>query len=109
MSLDENLRKFSREIQPPNSFTELSRVTVLELVELLAAHTKFAISHFVIGGGHPAGKNTSTCLKTDADVTVYVPVSTRQVSKHLDLRLSAYPKFACCFRLVGAYPCGCHC
>ena len=109
MSLDENLRKFSREIQPPNSFTELSRVTVLELVELLAAHTKFTISHFVIGGGHPAGKNTSTCLKTDADVTVYVPVSTRQVSKHLDLRLSAYSKFACCFRLVGAYPCGCHC
>ena len=57
-----------------------SLVTLKAVLGLLARHSRFTISHFVIGGGLPAGKDTSTCLKADADVTLFVPLKTGQVS-----------------------------
>ena len=80
MSLNSELRRMCREIRPPDTFTEHCLVTVKSVLALLARRSRFTISHFVIGGGLPAGKDTSTCLKADADVTLFVPLKTCQVS-----------------------------
>lgn len=80
MSLNSELQRMCREIRPPDTFTEHCLVTVKAVLGLLARHSRFTISHFVIGGGLPAGKDTSTCLKADADVTLFVPLKTGQVS-----------------------------
>ena len=69
-----------REVRPPDAFTEHCLVTVKFVLALIARRSRFTISHFVIGGGLPEGKDTSTCLKADADVTLYVPLKTGQVS-----------------------------
>ena len=80
MSLNSELRRMCREVRPPDAFTEHCLVTVKSVLALLARRSRFTISHFVIGGGLPAGKDTSTCLKADADVTLFVPLKTGQVS-----------------------------
>ena len=80
MSLNSELRRMCREVRPPDAFTEHCLVTVKSVLALLARRSRFTISHFVIGGGLPEGKDTSTCLKADADVTLFVPLKTGQVS-----------------------------
>ena len=82
MSVNSELRRLSREVRPPEAFTEHCLVTVKSVLALLARSSRFTISHFVIGGGFPEGKDTSTCLKVDADVTLFVPIKTGQVSTY---------------------------
>ena len=48
-------------------------------MNLLGRHSKFPISSYIVGGGLEAGKNTSTCLKADVDVTVFVNWSLNDV------------------------------
>ena len=57
-------------------------------MNLLGRHSKFPISSYIIGGGLEAGENTSTCLKADVDVTVFVTWSLIDVRK-----FCAYIKF----------------
>ena len=57
-------------------------------MNLLGRHSKFPISSRIIGGGLEAGKNTSTCLRADVDVTVFVTWSLINVRK-----FCAYIKF----------------
>ena len=88
MSINCELRRLCVEIRPPDAFTDHCLATVKSVLALLARRSRFTISYFVIGGGLPAGKDTSTCLKADADVTVFVPLKTGQVSVSAN---SAYP------------------
>ena len=52
-----------------------------KIMNLLGRHSKFPISSYIIGGGLEAGENTSTCLKADVDVTVFVTWSLNDVRK----------------------------
>ena len=79
MDVNSELRRLCREVRPPESFTSHCLVTVRSVLALLARLSRFPANFYVIGGGLPAGKDTSTCLKADADVTVFVPLETRQV------------------------------
>ena len=78
--LNLKLKEFCHYIKPPDTYTELCNTTIQELINLITYHSKFKICHYVIGGGLPAGKNTSTCLKADADITVYVEWTTDKVN-----------------------------
>ena len=50
-------------------------------MNLLGRHSKFPISSYIVEGGLEAGENTSTCLKADVDVTVFVTWSLNDVRK----------------------------
>ena len=70
--LDSHLKEFCRLIKPPVKYTETCREASANLFELLSAKSSYPISYHIIGGGLPIAKNTSTKLKADADVTIYV-------------------------------------
>ena len=71
--MNDQLKKFCKEIRPPDDHIELSRSTIKSLISLLSAYSRFPIAYYVIGGG--LGKETSTGLKCDVDVTIYTPWS----------------------------------
>ena len=56
-------------------------IALKKIMNLLGRHSKFPISSYIIGGGLEAGENTSTCLKADVDVTVFVTWSLNDVRK----------------------------
>ena len=72
MSMRDRLRSFCDKIKPKDCYSDECDRIVEELFQLLKNYSKFPVSHCVLGGGLPSAKNTSTCLKADADMTVFV-------------------------------------
>ena len=86
--MNSELEKFSKSIQPPRLFNQLACETTRDILLLLEAHTKYKFERFVVGGGQPEGKNTSTCLKCDVDLTIFVPFSSSEAGTTLKHYLS---------------------
>ena len=63
--LDSQLEEFCRVIKPSVQYTERCRDTTASVFQLLEKNSKYPISDYVIGGGLPQAKNTSTCLKVE--------------------------------------------
>jgi len=70
--LDSRIEEFCGYIKPPVEYTDNCTATSAELYDLLVDRSSYPITSYIIGGGLPVAKNTSTCLKADADVTIYV-------------------------------------
>ena len=83
--MNNQLKKFCKEIRPPDDHSEKSKTIIESLMILLSMYSKFPIVYYVIGGG--LGKKTSTCLKCDVDVTVYTPWSLDKVKVDHDIIL----------------------
>jgi len=66
------LQSLSECLQPSPVYSSLCDSVVEELYRTLKTNSVFPISDCVLGGGLPSAKNTSTCLKADADMTVFV-------------------------------------
>ena len=66
------LQSLSEYLQPSADYSSVCDSVVEELYTLLKTFSVFPISCCVLGGGLPSAKNTSTCLKADADMTVFV-------------------------------------
>jgi len=66
------LQSLSEYLQPSPDYSCLCDSVVEELYRILKTNSVFPISGCVLGGGLPSAKNTSTCLKADADMTVFV-------------------------------------
>ena len=79
--MDDSLKKFCGYIKPPEAHNEACKAAVEIIMNLLGRHSKFPISSYIVGGGLEAGENTSTCLKADVDVTVFVTWSLNDVRK----------------------------
>eukprot|EP00092_Neocalanus_flemingeri_P017319 GFUD01018732.1.p1 GENE.GFUD01018732.1~~GFUD01018732.1.p1 ORF type:complete len:479 (+),score=114.93 GFUD01018732.1:52-1488(+) len=75
--MNEKLKSFCDYIKPPSSYSNQCDQVVAEIFHLLKTSSSFSVTHCVLGGGLPSAKNTSTCLKADADMTVFVcwPIS----------------------------------
>ena len=70
--IDSRLEEFCDLIKPPVKYSDTCTATSAELYDLLVQESSYPITSYIIGGGLPVAKNTSTCLKADADVTIYV-------------------------------------
>ena len=64
---------------PPGDGIFCSAHSLKKIMNLLGRHSKFPISSYIVEGGLEAGENTSTCLKADVDVTVFVTWSLNEV------------------------------
>ena len=83
--MNNQLKKFCKEVRPPEDHSEKSKTIIESLMTLLSMYSKFPIVYYVIGGG--LGEKTSTCLKCDVDVTVYTPWSLDKVKVDHDIIL----------------------
>ena len=70
--LNTKLESFCDYIKPPTSYTNHCDKIVDEIFHILKTSSRFPVTHCVLGGGLPSAKNTSTCLKADADMAVFV-------------------------------------
>ena len=86
------LQEFCRILQPPAKYTETCERVTKELFELLLSYSRYPISDYIIGGGLPIAKNTSTCLKADSDCTIYVDWNKLQVTTDLPHYIILYKK-----------------
>jgi len=68
----DSLEKFCAYLKPPDAHNIACKAATKDILKLLVSHSKFPISSYIVGGGSETGKNTSTCLKADVDVTVFV-------------------------------------
>ena len=69
---DSRLQEFCRILKPPAKYTETCERVTRELFDLLLSNSRYPITDYIIGGGLPIAKNTSTCLKADSDCTIYI-------------------------------------
>ena len=76
---DSGLQEFCRILKPPAKYTETCQRVSRELFDLLLSYSRYPITDYIIGGGLPIAKNTSTCLKADSDCTIYVDWSKLKV------------------------------
>ena len=76
---DSRLQEFCRILKPPAKYTETCERVSRELFDLLLRYSRYPITDYIIGGGLPIAKNTSTCLKADSDCTIYVDWNKLQV------------------------------
>ena len=76
---DSRLQEFCRNLKPPAKYTETCERVSRELFDLLLSNSRYPITDYIIGGGLPIAKNTSTRLKADSDCTIYVDWNKLQV------------------------------
>ena len=68
----DKLKSFCDHIKPVACYSAKCDAVVEDIFQLLKTCSRFPVSHCVLGGGLPSAKNTSTCVKADADMTVFV-------------------------------------
>ena len=76
---DSRLQEFCRILKPPAQYTETCERVTREIFDLLLSNSRYPIADYIIGGGLPIAKNTSTCLKADSDCTIYIDWTKLQV------------------------------
>jgi len=90
--LDSRLEEFCGLIKPPAKYTEACCRTTAELLDLLVHKSSHPITGYMIGGGLPVAKNTSTCLKADSDVTVFVDWNKLEVTNAISSNIKLHKK-----------------